>query len=85
MFFENDLPSIPRIKPKVFTKFKEYSLLSDDAALVRKRRMGATKAFTHHAFPGVSVAEMQKYGYTPPTGNGILLGKAFVVELETAL
>jgi hypothetical protein len=47
--------------------------------------MSATRAFSYNVFPGVSVTDMQKYGYTPPTGNQILLGKAFVVELETAL
>jgi len=84
-YFEDELPSIPRNNQKVFGKFGQYSGLSEDAAFVKKTGMGLKDAFRQNYIPGVRVRDIQRYGFTPPTGDEIQLGKTFIVELEAAL
>jgi hypothetical protein len=76
-FFDMDLPWVPKLKPKVFSKFEEYSGLSG-------RDLRA--AFLPSYIPRVRLVHIPgHYGFTPPTGDEIQLDKTFVDELEATL
>ena len=75
-FFRDILRTIPRLKPGVYQAFC--------------RRCGIDKqdvwiAFSSRYVPNFEVRETGTYGFTPPIGNQVHLGKTFIDELEAAL
>ena len=76
-FFAEDLPWIPRAKRKVHAAFEKYSGLSGEDLAAQFRPRG---------WPAVKVDPIGRLiGYTPPTGDTILLAATFIGELEANL
>ena len=75
-FFNSDLPSLLWWKPKVVEQFSKYSGL-----MGKELRASLQPGY----IPSIQLKYIGMYGYTPPTGDTIFLGKTFVDELEDAL
>lgn len=76
-FFKEKLSLIPTDKPKVFEEFQKHSTFSG-----QKARDVLTSGF----IPPFRVRNIsQTYGFTPPVGDGVLLSRTFIRELEVLL
>ena len=75
-FINYELWRLPRRKPKVYRVFSKYCGLKDKYVKI---------AFQTGYVPDIEVKPIGTYGYAPPTGDRIQLGKTFIDELEAAM